>query len=324
MERPGWVGFALLCLCLSLLAAGCPSNTCLLTVNGVCKWSTCPDGADFDTQRRMCVCQRGRIALGGGCLTPQAANQYCGKGAHFENGGCAPNRCAPGLEIDQDTGMCTTPQQASQVATNMGVQVGQNQKLGCPQGEQLVVEGSQASCVPANQTCGRDEVWDGRACRKAAQCPPGAGFDPPSGTCIKFANAGGSSEYQVDLPTWVRTSYGADGGPGAPGFCGAFNKHPLAFGVKSGAKMSVKIGVRVDVPGGEIARASTQTLATVESNGQPVPAKGGGEVQQAAQTVLASLVAGGGKTTVPSATTTVTCQIVNSSAPAAVSVSGGV
>jgi hypothetical protein len=47
-------------------------------------------------------------------------------------------------------------------------------------------------------------------------------------------------------------------------------------------------------------------------------------VQGAAQTLLASLVAGGGKATVATAGTTVTCQIVNSSAPAAVSVTGGV
>src|SRR5438445_6887638 len=105
MGRAPW-SLALLVACVSLLAAGCPSNTCLLTVNGRCTWSTCPDGADFDTQRRTCVCQQGRIALGGGCLTYDAANRYCGKGAHFENGGCAPNRCPPGLEIDQDTGMC--------------------------------------------------------------------------------------------------------------------------------------------------------------------------------------------------------------------------
>jgi hypothetical protein len=220
--------------------------------------------------------------------------------------------------------MCITPQQASQVASNMGVQVGQNQKLGCPAGEQLVVEGSQASCVPANQTCGRDEVWDGRACRKAAQCPPGSSFDPPSGSCIKFASSGDSKEYLVDLPTWVRTSYGANGAAGVSSFCGAFNKHPLAFGVQAGKTAKVKIAVQVDTPGGEVARASAKTLATFESNGQPVPAKGAGEVQQAAQTVLASLVAGGGKTSVPSATTTVTCQIVNSSAPSAVSVTGGV
>jgi hypothetical protein len=313
----------LLGLCLPF-SAGCPSNTCLLTVNGRCTWSTCPDGADFDTNRRTCVCQPGRIALGGGCLTFDAANRYCGKGAHFENGGCAPNRCPPGLEIDQDTGMCITPQQARQVASNMGVQVGQNQKLGCPPGEQLVVEGAQAACVPMNQTCGRDEIWDGRACRKAAQCPPGSGFDPPSGTCIKFASGADSKEYQVDLSTWVRTSYGADGGQGAPGFCGAFNKHPLAFGVKSGATMKVRVGVRVDVPAGEIARATAMTLATVDPSGQQVPAKGAAEVQQAALSVLASLVGGGGKANVATASTTVSCQVVNSSAPTAVSVSGGV
>jgi hypothetical protein len=206
----------------------------------------------------------------------------------------------------------------------MGVQVGQNQKLGCPPGEQLVVEGTQAACVPLNQTCGRDEVWDGRACRKAVQCPPGAGLDPPSGTCIKFSSGADSKEYQVDLPTWARTSYGADAGPGTPGFCGAFNKHPLAFGVRSGASMRVKIGVRIDVPGGEIARASAMTLATVDPGGQQVPAKGAAEVQQAAQALLASLVAGGGKANVASAATNVTCQVVNSSAPTAVSVSGGV
>ncbi len=309
---------------LSLLAAGCPSNTCLLSVNGRCTWSTCPDGADFDTQRKTCVCQPNRIPLGGGCLTLAAANQYCGKGAHFENAGCAPNRCAPGLEIDQDTGACTTPQQATQVASNMGVQVGQNQKLGCPQGEQLVVEGQQASCVPLQQTCGRDEVWDGRVCRKTGQCPPGSGYDAQSGGCVKFATTADSRSYTVDLPTWVRTSYGADGGPGSSSFCGAFNKHPLAFGVRAGTTMRLKIMVRIDVPGGDVTHATVSTLAAVESSGAPAAAKGSAEVQQAAQNTLGSLVAGGGQSSVATALTTVGCSVVNSSAPTAVTVSGGV
>jgi len=322
MLRPGWIG--LMAVFLSAFVSGCPSNTCLLTVNGRCTWSTCPDGADFDTQRKRCVCQPNRIALGGGCLTYEAANQYCGKGAHFENGGCAPNRCPPGLEIDQDTGACTTPQQANQVASNMGVQVGQNQKLGCPPGEQLVVEGQQAACVPLQQTCGRDEIWDGRACRKTAQCPPGSGYDPVTTTCVKFASSADSNQYTIDLPTWVRTSYGPDGGAGTSGFCGAFNKHPLAFGVRAGATMRVKVGVRVDVPGGQVARALVVTVANVDPGGPQVPAKGAAEVQQAAQTILASLVAGGGQSNATSAGTTVTCQIVNSSRPTAVTVTGGV
>jgi hypothetical protein len=321
MQRPGSVCL-LAVVWFALFVAGCPSNTCLLTVNGRCTWSTCPDGADFDTQRKTCVCQPNRIVLGGGCLTFEAANRYCGKGAHFENGGCAPNRCPPGSEIDQDTGACTTPQQATQVASNMGVQVGQNQKLGCPPGEQLVVEGQQAACVPMQQTCGRDEVWDGRVCRKAAQCPTGASFDPPSGTCIKFAGAE-SNQYTVDLATWIRTSYGADGGAGAQGFCGAFNKHPLAFGVRAGASMKVKVGIQVQVPGGDVPRASVMTIALTDPGGKPVPTKGATEVQQAAQATLSSLVAGGGKANLSAASTNVTCQIVNSSAPTAVTISGG-
>jgi hypothetical protein len=254
----------------------------------------------------------------------QAANQYCGKGAHFENGGCAPNRCPPGLAIDQDTGYCITPQQATQVASNMGVQVGQNQKLGCPAGEQLVVEGREAACVPLQQTCGRDEVWDGRACRKATQCPPGSSYDPQGNSCIKFTTGPEASEYTVDLSTWVRASYGPEGGQGTSGFCGAFNKHPLAFGVRAGASMRVKVAVQIQVPEQKVARATATTIALTDPGGQPVPAKGAAEVQQAAQGTLGSLVAGGGKSNLASATTTVSCQVVNSSAPTAVTVTGGV
>jgi len=84
-----WLGLA----ATLLLATGCPSNMCFLTVNGRCTWSSCPDGAEYDTGQRRCVCQPGRFALGGACLTPEGANRYCGKGSHFENTGCTPNRC---------------------------------------------------------------------------------------------------------------------------------------------------------------------------------------------------------------------------------------
>ncbi len=317
MKVLGWLG--MWAVALSLLATGCPSNMCLLTVNNRCEWSTCPDGSDYDTRRRVCVCRRDRVPLGGGCLTFQAANQYCGKGAHYEAGGCVPTRCPPGHELDQDTGQCITPQQTTQVASNMGVQVGQNR----PPGEQLVVEGQQAACVPIQQTCGRDEVWDGRACRKTLQCPPASTYDPQTNSCVKFATGAESKEYTVDLATWMRTSYGPDGGEGTSGFCGAFNKHPLAFGVRAGASIKVKIGVRVEVPESQVTRAKVSTQANADPSGQQVPAKGATEVQQAAQATLASLVAGGGKSNAAGASATVTCQVVNSSAPRAVTVTGG-
>ncbi|HKQ67902.1 MAG TPA: hypothetical protein VJT73_01120 [Polyangiaceae bacterium] len=321
MQRLSAGLFGALCL---LLASGCPSNTCFLTVNGKCTWSSCPDGAEFVTAQRKCMCQPGRIALNGACLTAEAANQYCGKGAHFENGGCAPTKCPPGLEIDQDTGYCLSPQQATQVASNMGVSVGQNQKLGCPPGEKLVVEGQQAACVPLPQSCGRDEVWDGAQCRKGAQCPPGSSYDAPSNSCIKFATGPEANEYTVDLATWVRASYGPEGGAGTPGFCGAFNKHPLAFGIGAGKSLKVKVAVQIQAPANQVAKAYAFTAAVSDPGGQPVAAKGAAEIQQAAQTTLASLVAGGGKSQATAASTSVTCSVVNSSKPTAVTVTGGV
>ena len=156
---------------LLLEATGCPANTCFLTVNGRCKWSSCPDGAEFDTSKRSCICEVNRIPLNGACLTAEAANQYCGKGAHFQNGGCTPNRCPPGSTSTKIPGPRITPEQATQVASNMGVSVGKNQKLGCPAGEQLVVEGARRRAFPLQQTCGRDEVWNGAACQKSALCP---------------------------------------------------------------------------------------------------------------------------------------------------------
>jgi len=80
----------------------------------------------------------------------------------------------------------------------------------------------------------------------------------------------------------------------------------------------------VQAPGGEISKASVTTIALVDPGGQPVATKGAAEVAQAAQNTLSSLVAGGGKASIPMNVTTVTCRIVNSSAPTAVTVSGGV
>jgi hypothetical protein len=313
----------LLLAAVSLLSVGCPSGTCLLTVNGRCSWSTCPDGAEFDTQRKACACKSDRVALGGSCLPRQEANKYCGKGSHFENGGCIVNACPKALTVDQETGYCITPQQASQVASNMGVQVGPNQKLGCPPGEQLVVEGQQAACVPVQQTCGRDEQWNGLVCKKVGQCPPGSGWDAARNACAQFATAGDKKEYTVDLAAWMRTAYGADRGDGTAAFCSPLNKHPLAFGVGAGKSLKLRIAVQVQAANGAVSNAVVVASAVVDSSSQAVPAKGATEVQTAAQAILGSLIAGGGKSEMPSATTTVTCTIVNSSKPTAVTVTGG-
>jgi hypothetical protein len=121
----------------------------------------------------------------------------------------------------------------------------------------------------------------------------------------------------------MRTAYGTNGGAGTASFCGSFNKHPLAFGVPAAATVRVRITVQVQAPDGQVGAARAMTLAVNDATGQPTPAKGATEVQQAAEATLASLVAGGGKANTPTSVVTVVCPVVNSSRPTGVTVTGG-
>jgi hypothetical protein len=144
-------------------------------------------------------------------------------------------------------------------------------------------------------------------------------------TCVKFATGADaqSTPYTVDLATWMRTTYGANGGAGTSSFCGTFNKHPLAFGIPAGATMRVRVTVQVQASDGKVSGAHAMTLTVNDATGQPVAAKGGTEVQLAAESMLASLVAGGGKASATTGVVTVVCPVVNSSRPTAVTVTGG-
>lgn len=310
--------------------AGCPSNFCLVKVcragtsDCSCSWSTCPSGSTFDTNRDTCVCERGRTSLGGSCLNAAEANAYCGKGNHFEPRGCVRNLCPAGQEISQDSGMCLPKAQVDQVAQNMGVPIGQNQKLGCPPGLVLVVEGAgAAACVPPQTTCTRDEVWNGQACVKSAQCPPGSIFDPGKSACIAYSKSE-EKEFTVDLQQWAWSSYGPEAGAGTASFCTAFSKKPLAFGVTAGGSARVKVTVALQAPSRQIAQTQVVTSGIIEASGAAVLPKGAAEIQRAAQDTLGTLVVQGGKSTQDTAATHVSCIILNPSAPISVPSTGGI
>ena len=306
--------------------AGCPGNTCLLKVcNGAdcrCSISSCGAGAAYDTRQNRCRCVVGYLAVAGQCLTPVAANAWCGRGRHWEAAGCAADRCRPGDELDHSTGLCMPHEQVTQVATNIGVAVGKDQKLGCPPGQELVIDGGNAACVPKAETCARDEVWNGQACAKVGQCATGASFDPALGRCVEYAQ-GGSGELVVDVGRWAQSSYGPNGGPGTAGFCAEFAKKPHAFGVAPGATASVRVAIMLSFPGQAIAKGALQTAAVFDASGGAVPARGAAEVDAAARSIFATLVQGGGRAANVGAATTVACAVVNASQPVAVPASGG-
>jgi hypothetical protein len=316
-------------LVLAAGAPGCLTNTCLWTVcDGPycrCSVSTCGQGASYDNRIGRCRCLPGRILIGGHCLSQQVANSYCGVGYHWEQGGCAPDRvCRPGDELDHATGMCIPREQVNQVANNMGINVGPGQKLGCPAGQKLVIDGQSAACVPMEQTCARDESWNGTACVKTvATCPEGSAWDAAQARCVEFAKENPNEGLAVNVGQWASTNYGPSGGNGAPAFCNAFTKKPWSFGVNEGSSAVVRVSVSLFFPDQQIARAAVQTNTVFAASGNPVPVKGAAEVDAAARALLGPLVEQGGRAAAPSATTTVKCTVVNAARPAAVPATGG-
>lgn len=308
--------------------SGCPKNTCFLKIcrgsadNCRCSISSCGEGAAFDTKQNRCRCLKGTIPLGGACLSQEQANAYCGPGMHFENGGCAQNRCRPGDELDVSSGMCIPREQVNQAGAASGVQVGAGQQLSCPQGQKLVVDGPRVACVPLEQTCARDEGWNGQACVKVQQCGTGAVFDTAKGQCVQYAQ-GQEGGLTVNVQQWAESNYGPNGGTGTSAFCGAFAKKPYSFGVNEGATAIVRVAVMLSFPNGEIARGVAQTTTVFDASGNPVPARGAADVDAAATAQLAPLVHGGGKAHQITATTTVKCAVVNAQKPIVIPASGG-
>lgn len=314
---------AAVALAAAAVLAGCRGDMCLLKVcqgnKCRCSISSCGEGAGFDVQQNRCRCLKGHIPIAGQCLTKDEADDYCGVGRHWEDGGCAQDRCRPGDEIDQRTGWCVPHEQVAQSA---GVAVGAGQVLGCPPGEKLVVDGPQAACVPLSQTCAPDETWTGQACAKVVRCATGSIWDPQRGQCVQYAQ-GGSDELTVDVASWAAASYGPNGGTGTSAFCGGFAKKPYSFGILEGSTAVVRVAISMSFPDREIAKGTLQTVAVFDASGNPVPAKGAADVEAAARQISTPLLLGGGRASAPGVSTTVKCAVTNAAKPRPVPAVGG-
>jgi hypothetical protein len=308
-------------------APGCVENACFLQVcDGPycrCSISTCGEGAAWDNQVRRCRCQLGTVLIGGHCLSQQQANSFCGSGYTFQNGGCLRNQCRPGDELDHTSGLCIPHEQVNQVANNLGINVGPGQKLGCPAGQKLVLDGKSAACVPLSQTCARDEQWNGQTCARVSECPAGSTWDAGQARCVQFAQGSNDAGLAVNVTQWAYASYGPDGGNGTTAFCNAFARKPWSFGVVDGSSAMIRVTVTLSFPENQIARGTVQAAPLFASSGHPVPAKGAAEVDAAAKAAFAPLVHQGGKAATPAATTAVKCLVVNAGRPQAVPATGG-
>jgi hypothetical protein len=301
--------------------SGCPANACFLEIcegrNCRCSISSCTEGAEFDTKRRRCRCTRGYYDIAGQCLDQAQANAFCGIGYAWGRNnsgrdGCVKLHCRPGDTMDERTGWCVP---RDQVAQQTGVQIGQGQKLGCAAGEVFVLNAGQAACVPAAQSCAKDEIWNGAACQKMGACGTGETFDPALGRCVPYASGGGDRGVVVNVQQWAYSTYGPPNAPGTPAFCASFAKKPLSFGVGPGGSALVRVTVNLSFPGGEVAKGEARSTTVYDVNGNPVAAAGASEVQTSVMSMFQPLVNGGGRASSPTATTTVKCPVINGSKP---------
>jgi len=302
----------------------CPANSCFLTIcngsNCRCSVSSCIDGAAYDVKQKRCRCVKGYFSLGGQCLSQASANAYCGKAyTYVQKRGCLKNSCRPGDFLDESSGWCVPKEQ---VESAKNVPAGQT--LGCKPGEQLVVEGGQAACVPIAQSCARDEMWNGTSCAKVAECPTGAIFDAALNQCVTYAKGGGGDEALIDVQQWVYSNYGPPNGPGAPGFCASFAKKPWSFGISAGNTAVVRVTVNASFADREVAKGVAASVSVFDQSGTAVPQRGATEIDNGVKGTFSALVAGGGRSSVANATTTVKCPVTNASAPEPVPATGGI
>jgi hypothetical protein len=313
--------FALLFSC-GFFFAACLPNTCFIKVctNGDCKCpvNSCTEGADYDLKRKGCFCVEGRLSVQGQCMTQEGANAYCGQGYTYGANGCETAACEAGLARDEATGACVA---TDQVAKNMGVEVGEGEKLSCPEGSTLVIEGSSGACVPNDSTCARDEAWDGKQCSKVASCPTGSAYNAAKGQCVAYTKSGQDSE--IDVQRWAESNYGPNGGTGAGTFCNQFSRKPWSFGVPQGQSATVQVAINMGFPGGDVKQGTVTTEPTYVGNTTAVPPKGRESVQSSANSLFSGLKAGGGKASASQAKTVVKCRVVNAAAPVVVPAAGG-
>jgi hypothetical protein len=307
---------ALVAAAASLL--GCPPGMCLVRVNGQCAVDTCPEHAALNEANHACGCKAGFVTFNGACITPEDANQQCGTGNQYANGGCVAITCPQGQILNATSGRCESRAQSDAlVAKAEGKELKAGQSIGCPGGFTYVFNGNEGACIPNDAVCGVGTRYENGKCT-AISCPPGQVFDLQANSCAKLATGGDQQTYSIALK--LKSAMGPD-------FCSPHAKNPGGFGVSPGQTKTVRVTVTISVPGNSIDAAQVSALTTTDAEGNALPASysGVGAIQkQVNDQVLAGIKALGGKSVEPSATASVDCKITRAPVQVISTQGGGV
>ncbi len=243
------------------------------------------------------------------------AGSFCGKGAHFHEGGCAARDCGKDW-LDLATGACVPVRTLRDLMAAQGVSLASEERPGCSEDEALVVDGERVACVQANASCGRGAHRKGNTCVPNGACPPGE--LPDRGGCVRFLSRDGG-RLLVDVGTWTRLAIGPDGGMGGPEACATLAQRPWAvLGDEGAGTETVRIAVEVGFDDNDVTRLRARFTGSDARTGRPLAPRAAAAVEAALRPLTDALHDVGGTSSAAAVSVVITCVIPASRQPVAV------
>jgi hypothetical protein len=235
----------------------------------------------------------------GACVEPHEANAYCGRARVFEGGRCVPRACPEAQRADWVTGECLGARALRTIATHQHVVVGEDETLGCHDGSALVIASGRARCV---------DEGDAGAAWAEFPCVRGAAFDAQLGRCVRVVSSSNEGML-VDVATWTRAVFGADGGPGSARFCERIGVDPFAFGVDVAAETTTRIAIQLDFPNNDITQLHGRIWVAEDGGASRLPPSATTFAETTLRPFVEALRAIGGTASAASVSSVVRCVV---------------
>ena len=254
------------------------------------------------------------IAASPSCVSLEDAEAFCGKGATWKEGGCRARKCGRDEALDIASGACAPLRALSE---KQGIALLEDEVLACPNEGSLVVADGMATCIARDAACGRGGYLRGDgACDPLPSCEKGAVRDLTRHRCTPVLARGGEGEI-LDVGTWTRIVFGADGGAASPYLCAAIARRPGVFGLPPRGTTTLRIAIDMTFPDNDLSQARARAIAT-DAAGAPLMGTAAVALLDAAIGALVTpLRRVRGVANASSATTSVRCVVRNVASPQA-------
>jgi hypothetical protein len=280
---------------------------------GACALAGCPRSSLGDAASG-CSCAGNAVLVAGACVSPAFADSYCGKGAHYRDGGCVFVACAENQILDVAAGACVPSRTARELAAADHVAIFAHERLACTPPASPIIDGARVACLPATALCPRGT----RLAPNGARCDPGIGCrageipDPDrrrAPRCIPLLTESARAAYAIDVGTWTSAVLGVDGGEGSADVCQPLALRAASLPVEPKRALDARITIELRFPEGDVTLARARVVASDAKTGAPLSDVVIARVDESVRGLVDALRALGGEASVAATKTTVHCKV---------------